>query len=110
MRYGPAMDPFKPYEPRKRAAAPPKLTAEDAETVALKAIGFVVADDDLLSRFVALTGCGADELRARLADRAFLAAVLDFVLTDEATTLRFAEGEDFAPETPMLARMRLSTC
>lgn len=104
------MDPFKPYEPRKRAAAPPKLTAEDAETVALKAVGFIAADDELMSRFVALTGCGAEELRARLADRAFLAAVLDFILADETTTLNFAEGEEFAPETPMLARMRLTGC
>jgi hypothetical protein len=102
------MDPFKPYEPRQRAAAPPKLTDQDAETIALKAIGFIAGDEDLLPRFVDLTGCGADELRARLSDRGFLAAVLDFILGDEATTLRFAECEGFAPETPMLARSRLS--
>lgn len=103
----PPMDPFKPHEPRKRPPTPPQLTDEDAETVALKAVGFIAADDDLMARFVALTGCGAGDLRARLADRGFLAAVLDFVLADEATTLRFAESEAFAPETPMLARARL---
>lgn len=102
------MDPFKPYEPRQRAAAPPKLTDQDAETIALKAVGFIVGDPDLLPRFVDLTGCGADELRAHLGDRTFLAAVLDFILGDEAATLRFAEHEDIAPETPMLARSRLA--
>lgn len=102
------MDPFRPYEPRLRGAAAPKLTDRDAETVALKAIGFIVGDADLLPRFVDLTGCDADGLRARLSDRTFLAAVLDFILGDEATTLRFAEHEAIAPETPMLARSRLA--
>ena len=98
------MDPFKPYTPTKRPAAPPKLTPEDAQTVALKAIGFIAADDDLLSRFVALTGCGQDEIRARIADPAFLGGVLDFILNDEATLVAFAEAVELAPETPMTAR------
>ena len=101
------MDPFKPYQPRPRVAAPPKLGPEDAQAVALKALTFIAGDDPLLSRFVALTGCGLDDIKARLGDPGFLAAVLDFLLADEQSLLAFVEAEGLAPETPMLARHKL---
>lgn len=100
------MDPFKPYEPRRRTA-PPKLTAADAEAVALTALGWIVADETLRARFLALTGCDGDELRRRAGQPAFLGAVLDFVLADEPTVLAFTEQQGMAPETPMLAREKL---
>lgn len=102
------MDPFKPYQPKSRPAAPPKLGQQDAQAVALKALTFLAGDEALLSRFVALTGCGLDDIKARMADDGFLAAVLDFLLADEASLLAFAEAEGMAPETPMLARLKLA--
>lgn len=101
------MDPFKPYEPKPKLGAPPKLTPADAELVAIRALGFISADDDLLSRFVSLTGCGLDEVRARIGDPGFLGAVLDFLLGDEAAVLGFAEATGQHPETAMLARLKL---
>jgi hypothetical protein len=102
------MDPFKPYTPSKRPAAPPALqSGQDAQTVALKAIAFIATDDELLSRFVALTGCGLDDIKSRIGDAAFLGGVLDFLLGDEPTLIAFVEAEDLAPETPMAARQKL---
>jgi len=102
------MDPFKPYTPSKRPAAWPSVrSVEDAQTVALKAIGFVAADEELFSRFVALTGCGLDDIKSRIGEAAFLGGVLDFILADEPTLLAFVEAEELAPETPMAARNRL---
>ncbi|HLO78770.1 MAG TPA: DUF3572 domain-containing protein [Magnetospirillum sp.] len=101
------MDPFKPYQPKPRTAPPPKLGIEDAQAVALRALTFLAGDDALLSRFVSLTGCGLDDIRARMGDNGFLAAVLDFLLADEATLVAFAQAEGMAPETPALARMKL---
>jgi len=102
------MDPFKPYTPSKRPAPGPTIrSAEDAQTVALKAIAFIAADEDLLPRFVALTGSGLDEIKSRIGDPAFLGGVLDFILGDEPTLLAFVEAEELAPETPMAARHRL---
>ncbi len=102
------MDPFKPYEPQKRPQPGPAIRSlEEAEAVALKAIAFIAADEELLSRFVALTGCGADDIRQRIQDPGFLGGVLDFILTDEPTLLAFAEAAELAPETPMAARNRL---
>jgi len=101
------MDPFKPYQPKPKAFLPGNLTVEDAETVALKAVTFLVGDDVLLPRFFALTGCGAEELRARITEKAFLGAVLDFLLGDERTLLDFAASAALAPELVMLARAKL---
>ena len=96
------MDPFKPYRPK-----PAKPNPADAETLALQALAYVVADEVLLERFLALSGCGAEELRGRLADPAFLGAVLDFILGDEGTTIAFATHEGFAPETTATVRALL---
>jgi hypothetical protein len=101
------LDHFKPYTPTKRPAPGPKIASvEDAQAVALQAIAFIAGDEELLSSFVALTGCGIDEIRQRIAEDAFLGGVLDFILGDEATLLAFAEASGLAPETPMAARAR----
>ena len=96
------MDPFKPYQPKAK-----KPCAEDALVVALRAVAYIAADEVLLSRFTALSGCGINDLRGRLAEPAFLGSVLDFILGDEGTTIAFAAHEDFAPETTAQARMLL---
>lgn len=90
--------------PKKGTPAKPPA---DPEAVALRAVAFVVADEDMLARFVALTGCGGDELRARLADPAFLGGVLDFVLADEATASAFADAEGLSPEALAAVRATL---
>lgn len=101
------MDPFKPYQPKNRPAAIPKLTRGDAAALALKAVVFMARDEALLSRFVALTGCGLDDFKRRIGDDGFLAGVLDFLLADEPAVIAFAEIEGIAAELPMLARMKL---
>ena len=102
------MDPFKPYQPRARGPTPALLTAEAAEAVALQAVAFIVADDDLLSQFLAVTGSDADGLRVRVTERTFLIGVLDFLLADESAVLTFCKQNRIAPETPMQAKERLS--
>lgn len=102
------MDPFKPYQPKIRPAALPRLTREDAGALALKAVMFMAEDDALLSRFVALTGCGLDDFTRRMADDRFLAGVLDFLLSDESAVIAFAEAQGIAPELPLQARQVLA--
>ena len=101
------MDPFKPWQPKTRTPTPPTLDSEAAQAVALQAIAYIAADDDLLPRFVALSGCGLDELKARIADPGFLGGVLDFILADEPTLLAFTQATGLYPETPMAARALL---
>lgn len=67
----------------------------------------ILADENLLPRFLALTGCAGDELRTRIADPNFLGAVLDFILENDETVQRLADGAGIAPEAVMVARTRL---
>jgi len=80
---------------------------EAAEALALQAVAMIAADEDLLPRFLALTGCGLDELRGRLAESEFLGAVLDFVLESDETAQKLAEQAGILPETLLLARSKL---
>ncbi len=98
------MDPFKPIKSKPRLVTPPRLTIEMAEAVALQAMAFIAADDELLSQFLAASGCDVEALKRRVTERYFLAGVLDFVLADESTVVAFSRHIGFSPETPMLAR------
>ena len=82
-------------------------TAEAAEALALSAVQFLAADDDRLQRFLALSGIAPDSLRARLAERAFLAGVLDYLLGDEILLLDFAAWAAVDPGDIGEARCRL---
>ncbi len=101
------MDPFKPCTPKPRPVAPPRLTDGGAEALALRAVAFIAADDELLPQFLAASGCDLEALKRRLAEPNFLAGVLDFILADESRVLAFSGQVDLPPETALLARARL---
>ncbi|HVI51974.1 MAG TPA: DUF3572 domain-containing protein [Candidatus Sulfotelmatobacter sp.] len=86
---------------------PFSMGREAAEALALQAIALIVADEDLLPRFLALTGCGLDDLRDRVGDPDFLGAVLDFVLESDETAQRLAAAAGIVPESLLLARAKL---
>jgi len=78
-----------------------------AETVALKALAHIAADADILLRFLTISGLGAADLRRRAGEPELLAAVLDFVLSDDAITRSFAVTEGVTAETLHAARRAL---
>ena len=81
--------------------------AVGAQTIALKALGYLAADEDQLEAFLEATGLLAGDLRAGATDSAFLAGVLDYFLQNEALLVAFAAAEELAPETIVRARQRL---
>ena len=81
--------------------------AEGAQTIALKALGYLAADEELLEPFLGATGLMAGDLRAGATDSAFLAGVLDYFLQNEALLLAFAGASELAPETIVRASQRL---
>ena len=83
------------------------MTPDAAETIALQALSHLVGDQAALDRFIALTGIGAEEIRASVADPAFLAGVLDFYLGNEAQLLEMCAATDLPPELPRQARYAL---
>lgn len=83
------------------------MTAASAETIALKALGFLVESPTALDRFLAETGADFLNLRERAAEPDFLAAVMDFLLADDALLTAFCESEAIDARTVHLMRRAL---
>ncbi|KAB7645622.1 DUF3572 family protein [Polymorphobacter fuscus] len=69
----------------------------------LRLLAHVVADDDLGSRFLALTGLSADDLRARADDPGVLAALIEFVAARESDLVAAADALALRPQTIVAA-------
>ncbi|HEV7259007.1 MAG TPA: DUF3572 domain-containing protein [Bosea sp. (in: a-proteobacteria)] len=82
--------------------------SQDAETLALRALGFLAAEPERLEPFLATTGLGPSTLRAAASDPGFLAAVLDHICGSDSLLLEFAANLGVSPERVALARERLS--
>ena len=80
---------------------------EVAEIVAVQALGFIAGDPERLGLFLAETGIGPETLRTVAADPKFLAAVLEFVLRDDATVKAFANASQLHPTNIAAARQVL---
>ena len=66
-------------------------TQDTAETLALQALGWLAGTEDLLPVFLGSTGLGEEDLRTRAEDPELLAAVLDFLLMDDAWITAFCD-------------------
>ncbi|SFD55911.1 DUF3572 domain-containing protein [Roseivivax sediminis] len=80
------------------------ISRDHAETIGLQAIAWLAADEELLPVFMGSTGADEATMREGIGDPAFQAAVLDFLLMDDAWLTRFCDetGIDYA--APMQAR------
>lgn len=94
--------------PSPQDASPKDAGLQDAETLALRALGFLAAEPERLEPFLATTGLGPATLRAAASDPGFLAAVLDHISGSDSLLLEFAGNLGVSPETVALARERLS--
>jgi hypothetical protein len=79
---------------------------EQAETLALRALNYLAEDEERLGRFMVATGLAPEDLRARIADPAFLSGVLDYMLSDDSLVVAFAEHCTLDPAAVMTARRR----
>ena len=75
-----------------------------AETLALRALAWTLADEDRAGRLLALTGLDAGALRGRIGDPAVQAAVLSFLEAHEADLVACAAALDVAPGALVRAR------
>jgi len=79
------------------------LSPEASETLALKALAWLVANDELLPVFLGSTGAGIDDLKTQAGDPAILGAVLEFITMDDAWVVAFCDVHDLPYEAPMMA-------
>ncbi|MGY6632185.1 MAG: DUF3572 domain-containing protein [Alkalilacustris sp.] len=80
---------------------------ESAEMVALRALAWLMGPADLGDVFLGASGLDAEGLRDRAGDPEVLAAVLDFVLMDDAWVTGFAAAAALPPEAVLRARAAL---
>jgi hypothetical protein len=87
----------------KRAKNP----REVAEIEAVQALSFIAAEPERLGLFLAESGLGPETLRSAASDPQFLAAVLDFVLRDDAMVKAFAGSVELDPTNVAATRQVL---
>lgn len=94
---------------KMRSKSPDKTpdSTEEAEVLALQALGFLAAEPERLARFMDLSGLGLDAIRASASDPAFLGGVLDHLLTDQSLLLIFAEEHGLKPDRVGQLRRKL---
>jgi Protein of unknown function (DUF3572) len=90
----------------KHSVAADRLDA--ASELAIEALGFIAADPEQLSRFLALSGIDPGAIRRAAAEPGFLGGVLAYVAGNERTLLAFAAEAGVAPEEVEKARTVLA--
>jgi len=95
-------DPF-----RSGRTAAKQMTREEAEAIAVAALGHIAGDGELLHRFVGVTGIEPGQIRRAAAEPGFLAGVLQFILAHEPTLLAFSEQSGISAATVASARRAL---
>ncbi|MEM1232509.1 MAG: DUF3572 domain-containing protein [Pseudomonadota bacterium] len=83
------------------------MNQDRAETIALTALGWLAAHDDLMPVFLGSTGATIDDLRAQAGDADFLGSVLDFILMDDAWVVELCDAQSWKYEDLAAARAAL---
>jgi hypothetical protein len=78
-----------------------------AETLALRAVVWLLEDSQRTQGFLAATGADPSDLATRAADPGFLGAVLDHLLADDGLVTGFCDSAGLPYTAPMRARMHL---
>ena len=77
------------------------MSKEDAERLAIASLGLIAEEPETLGRFLSVTGLGPETLRNAASEPGFLAAVIEYMLTDESLLL--AASERFRVRPTMFA-------
>lgn len=85
----------------------PQSPAQDAQTLALSVLGWVLGDEGRAGRLLALTGLTPEGLRDGLADAGVLGAVLEFLCAHEPDLVAAASALGVEPGELAAARERL---
>ena len=84
------------------------INRESAENLAISALAFLAGDPERLGRFLSLTGIGPEAIRKAATEPAFLAGVLDHVVSDDALLTAVAAHAGVSPLTIERAQAVLS--
>ncbi|MCF6199057.1 MAG: DUF3572 domain-containing protein [Hyphomicrobiaceae bacterium] len=74
------------------------MSREDAREIAIRALSFLAGDAEHMSRFLALSGMGPQDIRENADEAPFQAALLEHLMSDEALLLSFCGNENIDPQ------------
>jgi hypothetical protein len=80
----------------------------DGETIAIRILNSLATSPERLGQFLAITGVSPESIREVASSPGFLAAVLDYVASDEALLLNISAELDLPPEALAAARESLT--
>lgn len=80
---------------------------ESAETMALSALGWLAAEEQRWQHYLSATGASAESVAHAAREPELLAAVIDFLLTEDSLVLGFAADAGVKPEAVLRARRLL---
>ncbi|MBL4892737.1 MAG: DUF3572 domain-containing protein [Rhizobiaceae bacterium] len=80
------------------------MNETNAKAVAIQILEYLAGDQEQLSRFMALTGIEASEMRQMAGSTPFMVALLDYLLGNEPTLLSFTAERNIAPDDILKAR------
>jgi len=83
---------------------PVRPRREDAELLAIQALGFIAEEPERLNRFLGTTGIPLAHIRAAAGEPDFLAGVLEHMLGDESLLIAFAASAGIDPAEIVHAR------
>lgn len=84
------------------------MTRDGAQTLALKALAWLVGNDELLPVFLGATGASVDDLKTQAASTSFQMSVLEFLTMDDAWVTAFCDAVAQPYEAPMEAAQVLA--
>lgn len=88
---------------------PARITRQDAEDIAARALLYIAEDGARLGRFLSETGLDPQTLTTRARSPEMLGAVLGHLMNDESALLAFSANAGFAPEDIAKAEAMLGT-
>lgn len=83
------------------------MKREQAEKIAIQALGWLAGNDDLCPVFLWSSGAAPEDLRRLAQDPAFLVSVLEFITMDDAWIVAFCDANNLKYEDPLRARYAL---
>lgn len=83
------------------------MQQDSAQVLALQALAWLVADEEMLPIFLNATGAGLDDLRARAGDVDFHGAILEFLMMDDQWVVAFCDQHVLPYTAPQAARAAL---
>ncbi|MEH6359753.1 MAG: DUF3572 domain-containing protein [Amylibacter sp.] len=84
-----------------------RYTKDQAELIAIQALGWLSEQDDLMMTFLGATGSGLDDVKERAGNAEFLASVMDFILMDDDWIKTFCDDHALPYDAPQHIRMAL---